>query len=326
MFTEYFGLTSSPFRLTPDARFFFGSKSHRKALAHITYGLSQGDGFVVITGEVGAGKTTLVEHLWSQLNPNEYIAAKISTTQLSPTDFLRVVVSGFGLEKTRRDKESILSALAELFRANHIAGKRTLLVIDEAQNLPFATLEELRMLANLAIGHSAPLETFLLGQPQFRNILASRDAEQLRQRVFTCYHLGALDAEEVKAYVEHRLQIASWSGDPSFADESFAAIYRHTDGIPRKINLLCSRLLLSAFLEERHAITAQDTEAVAAEWNNELEAIAVRKPARTVGTVAPVLNGAASDRIESLERRVARHDHLLKLSLDVMSRLGEPLE
>src|SRR6266851_373542 len=135
MFTEYFGLTSSPFRLTPDARCFFGSKSHRKALAHITYGLSQGDGFVVITGEVGAGKTTLVEHIWSQLNPSEYVAAKISTTQLSPTDFLRVVVSGFGLEKTRRDKESMLSALAELFRANHIAGKRTLLVIDEAQNL-----------------------------------------------------------------------------------------------------------------------------------------------------------------------------------------------
>ncbi len=323
MFTEYFGLTSSPFRLTPDARFFFGSKSHRKALAHITYGLSQGDGFVVITGEVGAGKTTLVEHLWSQLNPSEYVAAKISTTQLSPTDFLRVVVSGFGLERTRRDKESMLSALAELFRANGIAGKRTLLVIDEAQNLPFATLEELRMLANLAIGHSAPLETFLLGQPQFRNILASRDAEQLRQRVFTCYHLGALDAEEVKAYVEHRLQIAAWSGDPSFADASFAAIYRHTDGIPRKINLLCSRLLLSAFLEERHTITAEDTEAVATEWNNELEAIAVRKLPRAA---APVSDGAASERIDSLERRVARHDHLLKLSLDVMSRLGEPLE
>ena len=179
------------------------------------------------------------------------------------------------------------------------------------------------MLANLAIGHSAPLETFLLGQPQFRNILASRDAEQLRQRVFTCYHLGALDAEEVKSYVEHRLQIASWSGNPSFSEDSFAAIYRHTGGIPRKINLLCSRLLLSAFLEKRNSITLEDTEAVATEWNNELEAIAVRKVPRAA---APVIDGTPSDRIESLERRVARHDHLLKLSLDVMSRLGEPLE
>lgn len=323
MFTEYFGLTSSPFRLTPDARFFFGSKSHRKALAHITYGLSQGDGFVVITGEVGAGKTTLVEHLWSQLNPSEYIAAKISTTQLSPTDFLRVIVSAFGLATTRRDKESMLSVLAQFFRTSHPAGKRTLLVIDEAQNLPFATLEELRMLANLAIGYSAPLEVFLLGQPQFRTILASPNAEQLRQRVFTCYHLGALDdAAEVKAYVEHRLKIAGWSSNPSFADDAFAVIYRYTDGIPRKINLLCSRILLSAFLEEKHAITAADTEAVAREWTNELGSIAIAQPMRTIPSSSADVTGV--QRIDNLERRVARHDILLKLSLDVISRLAEP--
>jgi len=320
MFTEYFGLTSSPFRLTPDARFFFGSTPHRKALAHITYGLSQGDGFVVITGEVGAGKTTLVEHLWSQLNPSEYLAAKISTTQLSPTGFLRVIVSAFGLATPRRDKESMLNALAQFFRANHAAGKRTLLVIDEAQNLPFATLEELRMLNNLAVGHRAPLETFLLGQPQLRTILASPNAEQLQQRVFTCYHLGALDPAEVKAYVEHRLHIASWSGDPSFTDDSFAVIFRHTDGIPRKINLLCSRLLLWAFLEERHEITAADTEAVAAEWSNELRPIAVAQFPRA----RPQADLTASERIESLERQVARHDAMLKMSLDAMSRLAEP--
>lgn len=319
MFTEYFGLTSAPFRLTPDARFFFGSNSHWKALAHITFGLSQGDGFVVITGNVGAGKTTLLEHLWSQLSSSEYIAAKILTTQLSPIEFLRVIVSAFGLGKVRRDKASMLAVLAEFFRENHKAGKRILLIIDEAQNLPFRTLEELRMLANLAIGYGAPLATFLLGQPQFRTILASRDAEQLRQRVFTCYHLGALDAAEVKAYVEHRLRIASWSGDPSFADDAFATIYRHTNGVPRMINLLCSRVLLSAFLDERHAITAANVETVAAEWANELGSITAPSSAATPSPGNP----SALQRIQSLEHQLARQDTLLKQSLEALLRLAE---
>jgi general secretion pathway protein A len=318
MFTEFYGLTALPFQLTPDSRFFFDSSGHSKALAHLTYGLQQGDGFIVITGDVGTGKTMLVEHLWSQLNTNEYVAAKISSTQLSPTGFLRMIADSFRLSYRGRDKTRLLRELADFFDSNYVSGKRTLMVIDEVQNLPFSTLEELRMLSNLTIGHHVSLQIFLIGQPQFRSILSSSDAEQLRQRVFTSYHLGPLNEPEVKKYIEHRLQVVGWIGDPIFEDAAFTRIFNVTGGTPRKINLLCSRLLLWGFLEGEHLIGDPQVKEVASEWVSELESRAYLNG--TDRTSIPNPKPDLLPRIENIERRLARHDIALEGALDVITR------
>jgi len=320
MFAEFYGLTALPFQLTPDSRFFFDSSGHSKALAHLTYGLQQGDGFIVITGDVGTGKTMLVEHLWSQLDTNDYVAARISSTQLSPTGFLRMMASAFGLSYVGSDKTRLLSELAGFFDANYAARKRTLMVVDEVQNLPLATLEELRMLSNLTVGHHASLQNFLLGQPQFRSMLASRDAEQLRQRVFTSYHLGPLSEPEVRKYIEHRLQVVGWSGNPVFDDAAFTTIYKYTGGTPRKVNLLCSRLLLWGFLEGEHLISGRQVEDVAVDWVSELEPPSYWNGLKQ--TSIPNLNPDLVPRIENIERRLARHDIALQRALDALTHLA----
>jgi general secretion pathway protein A len=320
MFTEFYGLTALPFQLTPDSRFFFDSSGHSKALAHLTYGLQQGDGFIVITGDVGTGKTMLVEHLWSQLDTNEYIAAKLSSTQLSPTGFLGMIAAAFGLSYSGRDKTRLLRELAAFFDLNYASGKRTLMVIDEVQNLPFSTLEELRMLSNLTIGHHASLQIFLIGQPQFRSILASANAEQLRQRVFTSYHLGPLNEPEVKKYIEHRLQVVGWSGDPAFEDAAFTTIFNVTRGTPRKINLLCSRLLLWGFLEGEHIIGDRQVKEVASEWLSELEPRAYLNDMNRTSIADP--KSDLVPRIENIERRLARHDIALEQALNVITRFA----
>jgi len=262
MYTSFFKFSGRPFQLSPDPRFFFGSRSHKKAMAYLTYGLNQGEGFIIITGDIGAGKTTLVGHLLGQLDSEKFIAAKVVTTQIEADDTLRMVASALGIEQEKRDKATLLREVETFLTQSYNAGKRVLLIIDEVQNLPARSLEELRMLSNFQVDEGAVMQCFLLGQPQFRQTLASTALEQLRQRVIASYHLEPLDAEETRAYIEHRLRMVGWSDDPGFAPEAFAAVFEETQGVPRKINTLCSRLLLFAFLEERHAIDAHVVEEV----------------------------------------------------------------
>ena len=256
MYEKFYHLSGLPFLLTPDSRFFFGSSGHSRAIAHLVYGLAQEEGFIVITGEVGAGKTTLVEQLWTQLDRHTYFIARIVTTQVSADDLLRLVMDNFGIGDTPGlDKATLLRRFEFMVQEQRRAGRRCLLVVDEVQNLPLGALEELRMLSNITVDGHASLQTILLGQPQFRPILASRDAEQLRQRVLASYHLGPLTEAETRSYIEHRLKMVGWEGDPHWDDDAYAAVYRHTGGIPRRINTLCSRILLYGSLEETHAIT-----------------------------------------------------------------------
>ncbi len=262
MYTSFFKFSGRPFQLSPDPRFFFGSRSHKKAMAYLTYGLNQGEGFIIITGDIGAGKTTLVGHLLGQLDSDKFIAAKVVTTQIEADDTLRMVASALGIEQEKRDKATLLREIEAFLTQSYRAGKRVLLIIDEVQNLPARSLEELRMLSNFQVDEGAVMQCFLLGQPQFRQTLASAALEQLRQRVIASYHLEPLDAEETRAYIEHRLRMVGWSDDPGFEPEAFAAVFEETRGVPRKINTLCSRLLLFAFLEERHAIDAHVVEEV----------------------------------------------------------------
>ena len=319
MYDKFYHLAGIPFLLTPDSRFFFGSSGHSRAIAHLVYGLAQEEGFIVITGEVGAGKTTLVEQLWSQLDRQNYVIARVVTTQVSPDDLLRLVMANFGIGDTPGlDKATLLRRFEFMVEEQRRIGRRCLLVVDEVQNLPLAALEELRMLSNITVDGKASLQTILLGQPQFRPILASRDAEQLRQRVLASYHLGPLTEAETRGYIEHRLKTVKWENDPGWDGDAFSAVYRCTGGIPRRINTLCSRVLLYGALEELHTITADMVETTAGELNQDLGA--------GLGPAPPpsLVNGADREqegilrRIEALEASSLRQERVFRRMLDLL--------
>lgn len=306
MFAEFYGLTASPFQLTPDSDFYFASSGHAKAMAHLKYGLHQAEGFIVITGDVGAGKTTLVEHLCSTLDPDRYVVAKISTTQTSADDTLRLIAAGFGIKAENLNKGDLIKRFENALIANFEAGRRLLLLVDEAQNLSVSALEELRMLSNFLVGNRAPMQSFLLGQPQFRPTLALPEMEQLRQRVLASYHLGPLSEGETRTYIEHRLKIVGWQADPRFTDDAFTSIHELTSGVPRKINTLCSRLMLFGVLEEVHTIDGDAVRRVAEEQRLETGGRAQAQhgyPRGTAPAGAPI-----PDRFDFLDARISRMD------------------
>jgi general secretion pathway protein A len=274
MYADFYGLTVQPFQLTPDARFFFESTVHRQAMAYLVYGLHHAEGFIIITGEVGAGKTILVENLLSTIDRSSFVTAKLVTTHLAGDDLLHLVAAGFGIATEGLSKGPLLQRLSDFALAQHRNGKRVLLIVDEAQNLSFEALEELRMLSNIVFDRTMVMQSFLLGQPQFRATLGGPRLEQLRQRVTAAYHLGPLNEAESKAYVEHRLRRADWKGDPHFSDDCFPLLHQRTGGVPRQINTLCSRLLLFGFLEELHTLTASSVQKVANDLREEIALVA----------------------------------------------------
>jgi general secretion pathway protein A len=267
MYTDRFGLTRQPFQLTPDAHFWFDSRTHKKAMAYLGYGLAQGEGFIVITGEIGAGKSTLVAHLMANIDRARLNAISLVSTQVEGDDMLRLVAQGLGLNTGAVEKARLLDAVEHQLEADLRAGKRTLLIVDEAQNLPVSALEELRMLSNFQIGGRALIQVVLLGQPEFRDKLAGAGLEQLRQRVIATHHLEAMGADEVSAYIRHRLTVADWQGRPDFDAAAFEAIHRHSGGIPRRVNQVAHRVLLAAAIEDSERVTAEAVEAVAAEMD-----------------------------------------------------------
>jgi putative secretion ATPase (PEP-CTERM system associated) len=320
MYADFYGLTAQPFQLTPDARFFFESTVHRQAMAYLVYGLRHAEGFIVITGEVGAGKTILVENLLSTINRSSFVTAKIVTTQLAGDDLLHMVAAGFGIVKEGLAKGPLLQRISEFVLAQHRSGKRVLLIVDEAQNLSFEALEELRMLSNIFFDRTMALQSFLLGQPQFRTTLGSPRLEQLRQRVTAAYHLGPLGEGESRAYVEHRLRRADWKDDPHFADDCFPLIHQRTGGVPRQINTLCSRLLLFGFLEELHTLTAHAVEKVANDLREEIALVAA-PPAVANSPTEPVGRDEAlsqiSRRLGVLEDSVYKQARVIKRAIEI---------
>lgn len=318
MFDKYYNFSSLPFLLTPDPRFFYGSAGHSRAIAHLVFGLSQQEGFIVITGEVGAGKTTLMEQLESQLDRATYAIARVVTTQVSGDDLLRLAMANFGVGETPgTDKSTLLRRFEHMARDQRKRGRRCLLVVDEVQNLTLAAMEELRMLSNITLDGKASLQTILLGQPQFRPILASKDWEQLRQRVVASYHLGPLTEEETRGYIEHRLRMVDWRDDPDWEDAAFISAHRHTGGIPRRINTLCSRVLLFGALEEAHAITGGMVDTTADELSRDLGAwLEPASPPAGKGDVEQI--AALGQRIAELERHALRHEQVFKRVMDLL--------
>jgi general secretion pathway protein A len=251
MYDQYYGLTGRPFQLTPDPQFYFESGTHRKALSYLGYGLAQGEGFIVITGEVGSGKSTLVAHLMRSIDKARLTAATIVTSHLDATNMVQMAAESYGIQTHGQGKAETLKAIENHLHAEARAGRRCLLIVDEAQNLTVDAVEELRMLSNFQLGSQALLQIFLLGQPEFRDLVQnSPELEQLRQRIIATHHLEAMEGDEVEPYVIHRLTRAGWSGNPQITAEAFAVLYAETEGVPRKLNMLMSRVLLMGAVEQ----------------------------------------------------------------------------
>jgi putative secretion ATPase (PEP-CTERM system associated) len=322
MYANFYKLSGLPFQLSPDARFYFASENHKKAMAYLSYGLNQAEGFIVITGAIGAGKTTLIGHLLSEIDSHKYDAGTIVTSQLDPSDTLRMVAAAFDIPEDGQDKASILQSIEDFFTESYYAGRRPLLIIDEAQNMPVRSLEELRMLSNFQVNGQVVLQTVLTGQEQFRPMLASAELEQLRQRVVASFHLGPLTQEDTRAYIEHRLKRVDWQGDPNFTGEAYNRIYLETEGVPRRINTLCSRLLLFGFLDGLHQIDEEAVATVAEELRNELTVETVSDPLARPSSMddATASFKSLADRIAALERRVSWHERTIQRGLDIVAR------
>ncbi len=255
MFNDFYGLTGRPFQLTPDPAFYFESLTHRKALSYLSYGLAQGEGFVVITGEVGAGKSTLVAHLMATIDPARLTAAQIVTSKLDGEELVHIVAQALGLIVDGHDKASALGAIEAFLHDEARAGRRCLLVVDESQNLELEALEELRMLSNFQLGAHPLLQTLLLGQPEFRDTIQDHpQLEQLRQRVIAAHHLEPMELGEVQAYIEHRLRCVGWVGNLQFDQGVYTALFEASGGVPRRINQICNRLMMLGAVEQRSRI------------------------------------------------------------------------
>jgi general secretion pathway protein A len=328
MYETFYKFTGKPFQLNPDPAFYFGSRGHKRAFAYLQYGLYQGEGFIVITGEIGAGKTTLVRSLLEQLDREKVVAAQLVSTYLDADDMLRAVGIAFGLPVRTVSKAVLLGSLEAFLCKVAMESKRALLIVDEAQNLTPRAIEELRMLSNFQLGNHALLQSFLIGQPDLRIMMQGPQMQQLRQRVMASYHLGPLDRAETQAYIEHRLHHVGWAGDPEFEPACFDLIHSLTTGIPRRINTLCNRLLLGGYLAERHRLGPADVNAIASEIRDELgpdatlDLAPVAEPS-SVSQPAPVAD-VQVDRAEwqmhfrNIEERLDRLEKTVGAAVDLL--------
>ena len=318
MYENFYNLSGKPFQLSPDARFFYNSSGHNRAMAYLRYGLRQGEGFIVITGGIGTGKTMLVSNLFNELDEDSVVAAQLVSTQIDENEVLRMISASFGLGHENLSKSALLRNLEAFFRARRAEGRRVLLVVDEAQNLPPRSIEELRMLSNYQEDGRALLQSFLLGQLELKQTLQGAGMEQVRQRIIAGYHLRALDRQELQAYAEHRLALVGWNNDPTVSEAAFDTIFSATGGVPRRINNLFDRLLLYGALEELHELEGSQVQTVVDEMaqefgHNETDAsdeIVVSAHRRPTGT-------DLESRVVLLERQV----HQLHAALSKNRRL-----
>jgi general secretion pathway protein A len=264
MYLELFKLHELPFRLSPDPQFLYLSKQHARAKAYMESTIWFTDGFVVITGEIGAGKTTLIETFLRELE-SDVVVAQINQTQLSPTAFLQTVLVQFGFTPFDMKKPEVLATLNQFLTEQHISGRKVVLIVDEAQNLSYRVLEEIRMLSGIETTKEKVLRIILAGQPELNDKLNSKELVQLVQRVRLRFHLSALTSLETASYIDHRLEVAGSQGRRIFMDDTYPIIYRYTGGVPRLVNTLCDTSLMAAFGRESDTVTVDDVQAAITE-------------------------------------------------------------
>jgi len=326
MYEEIYNLKGNPFKLTPNPEFYYPSRIHKKVMAYLQYGVEQGDGFIVVTGNVGTGKTTIIQTLTNELkNNNDIILAQITSTQLDEGELIRMVAASFGLSiNNKSSKAALLNNLEKFLRKKSKEGKRVLLIVDEVQNMPLKSLEELRMLSNYQEQGKPLFQSFLVGQQQFKKIINRADMEQLKQRVIGSYHLEALDNEDTRKYINYRLDCVGWSNDPKIESAAYEKIYLFTEGVPRRINILCGRLMLHAAIEELHVITSKTINEVLAEFSEENNG-----PQRKSGVLrktAMAANPADNEKLTILEKRMRQFERKLKRIEDTIDTLIDDYE
>ena len=254
MYLEFYGLKQAPFDITPNPRFLFHSSKHREAFNHLLYGIRERKGFVQLTGEVGAGKTTLCRALLEQLD-GKFSTALILNPVLSGDELMKAIATEFGLDVKGRDRLETVSAIGEFLLKQIEHGKETVLIIDEAQNLTEELLEQVRLLSNIETDDRKLLQIVLMGQPELRDRLNSPRLKQLRQRITVRFHLAPLTRVEVAQYIEHRLHVSGGQGKPVFTIPALWRIYNYSGGIPRLVNAVCDKALLASFVQRSHRVT-----------------------------------------------------------------------
>lgn len=269
MYDLFYGFTKEPFRLSPDHHFAYQHRGYKKARAYMAYAFMRAEGFVMVTGRPGTGKTTLVGALVEDLSGERVTTANLVCSQLQADDLLKMVAYEFGVDVAHTDKGSLLQHLSRLLTKWNREGRRALLIVDEAQDLSVSAMEELRLLTNIQQGGKPLLQIFLLGQPELRELILSPALEQVHQRIVAASHLEALEVDETEAYVRHRLDAVGWRGDPALSRALYPLIHKFSEGVPRRINLICSRLLLHGSVEQVHRLGVADMREVVSELQGE---------------------------------------------------------
>jgi general secretion pathway protein A len=253
MYEQFYGLAASPFSITPDPRFLFFSRRHREAFEHMLFGITERKGFIQITGEVGAGKSTLCRAILEQLG-NGYATAVILNPVMTGTQLLRAILGELGLPEAGNDRVRLLQRLNAFLLERAAANEDVVLFVDEAQDLSDPLIEEVRLLSNLETDDRKLLQIVLIGQPELRMRLRQPRFRQLCQRITVRYHLGPIDREETEAYVLHRLEVAGANGRPTFTPAALRSVHRYARGVPRLINAVCDKALLAGYVEGRDEI------------------------------------------------------------------------
>lgn len=269
MYEAYYGLREEPFRLSPDSRLCYMHSSFKKARAYMHYALQRNEGFVMVTGRPGTGKTTLVNNITSNLTDQGHLYASIVSTQVEADDLLRLVVLKFGLKADTANKADLIQRLETFLIRLSRENRRPLLIIDEAQDLTEDSLEELRLMTNVQKDNQPLLQIFLVGQEQLRQTVLSPSLEQLHQRIVAACHLETLDEKNTESYVLHRLSKVGWSGHPTLDTSIYREIHQNSLGIPRVVNQICSRLFLHGMVQELHSLGVEDVKSVIEDLTNE---------------------------------------------------------
>lgn len=269
MYEVFYNLTAEPFRLSPDHKFCYEHTGYSRARAYMSYAMNRAEGFVMITGRPGTGKTTLIGEMIENLADDNVYVANLVCTQLQADDLLKSVAYSFGIGSANLDKAELLHRITVLLGRWHRESRRALLIVDEAQDLSVTAMEELRLLTNIQTGGQPLLQIFLLGQPELRDLILSPEMEQVHQRIVAASHIEGLEKDETEDYVVHRLQVVGWNGDPAIDRAIFPLIHKFSEGVPRRINLICSRLFLLGSVEQRHAIEVKDVAVVIEELQGE---------------------------------------------------------
>lgn len=307
-YLEHFNLKTAPFSLTPDPDFVYWSKQHARAKAYMESTIWLADGFVVITGDIGSGKTTLLQTFLADLG-HDVVFAVVSQTQLTPTQFLQAILTEFGFKPYDKQKVELLDMLNMFLIEQYSAGKKVILVVDEAQNLTARVLEEIRLLSGIETSKEKVLRIILAGQPELKDTLDSDKLRQLAQRVRLRFHLGALDKRDMRAYIEHRITVAGCTAKKLFLDDSFPVIYRYSGGIPRLINTICDSALLVGLADGKDQISGEDIEATAAEldWKEHKDTTGTHKAMPHLVAKRPEKNFLTRIEVRSDGQQVAEY-------------------